>query len=175
MSVDEVLDRLTSIGHVVITGGEPMLFDAIEPLAAGCRERGKHLTIETAGAIYRDLACDLMSISPKLRNSTPSNDPVWAERHEKTRLQPEVLRRLVSSYEHQVKFVVTEPSDIDEIESILSLMGDVDPSRVMLMPEGRDSEQLWQRARELVPIAMERNWRIAPRLQIDLFGDTKGT
>lgn len=175
MSVEEILDRLTSIGHVVITGGEPMLFDAIEPLAAGCRDRGKHVTIETAGTIYRDLACDLMSISPKLRNSIPSNDPFWAERHEKTRLQPEVLRKLVTGFEYQLKFVVIGPGDIDEIESILSLMGDAEPSRVMLMPEGRDSEQLWQRARELVPIAMERNWRIAPRLQIDLFGDTKGT
>jgi 7-carboxy-7-deazaguanine synthase len=43
------------------------------------------------------------------------------------------------------------------------------------MPEGRDAEKLWQTARLLVPEVMKRNWRLAPRLQIDLFGDTKGT
>ena len=58
------------VKHVVLTGGEPMLFAELVPLAAELR-RGLHITIETAGTLYLPLECDLMSISPKLSNSTP--------------------------------------------------------------------------------------------------------
>ena len=32
---------------------------------------GRHITIETAGTLYLPIDCDLMSISPKMSNSTP--------------------------------------------------------------------------------------------------------
>ena len=57
--------------HVVLTGGEPMLFAELIPLAAVLRAPDKHITIETAGTLYLPVECDLMSISPKLSNSTP--------------------------------------------------------------------------------------------------------
>jgi 7-carboxy-7-deazaguanine synthase len=62
--------------HLVLTGGEPMLFAELVPLAAQLRQRGWHITIETAGTLYLPVACDLMSISPKLSNSSP---PLLAE------------------------------------------------------------------------------------------------
>ena len=58
--------------HVVLTGGEPLLFSELIPLCGGLRTRGRHITIETAGTLYLPLECDLLSISPKLANSTPS-------------------------------------------------------------------------------------------------------
>src|ERR1041385_3032334 len=57
--------------HVVVTGGEPMTIDDIVPLTHALQNSGLHVTIETAGTVYRPVACDLMSISPKLANSTP--------------------------------------------------------------------------------------------------------
>ena len=116
-----------------------------------------------------------MSISPKLRNSVPLENPEWADRHESLRLNISVLRQLVATYTYQLKFVVSQPEDIAEIEDVISQIGDVEASRVLLMPEGRDSGALWEKARTLVPEVIKRNWRLAPRLQIDLFGDTKGT
>src|SRR5687768_3452828 len=72
MSIDELLEKVRpTISHVVLTGGEPMLFDPIEELARRLKERGHIITIETAGTVYRELPCDLMSISPKLTHSTP--------------------------------------------------------------------------------------------------------
>ena len=53
------------VRHVVLTGGEPMLFAELIPLTAALRNRGWHITIETAGTLYLPVACDLMSISPK--------------------------------------------------------------------------------------------------------------
>ena len=73
LSVDEILAQVErhDCRHVVITGGEPMLFAELIPLTAALRAAGRHITIETAGTLYLPVQCDLMSISPKLANSTP--------------------------------------------------------------------------------------------------------
>jgi 7-carboxy-7-deazaguanine synthase len=177
-TVAEIVYRVLEGGldHVVLTGGEPMLFDAIVPLAEGLKALGKTITVETAGTIDRDLPCDLMSISPKLAHSTP-DDPTWRERHESTRFNPVVLKSLISKYPFQLKFVVNpdDEAGLCEIDAMLAEIGTIPATNVMLMPEGRNAAELWEKSRALVPIAMSRNWRLAPRLQIDLFGDTKGT
>lgn len=177
VEVSQIVQEIESVGisHVVLTGGEPMIFDGAGDLCGELRAAGKHITIETAGTVFREWECDLMSISPKLSHSTPIDDPNWASRHEATRLNFEALSSLIESYECQLKFVVAQSSDIQEIQEILAQLPLVSPDRICLMPEGRDSNILWQRAKELVPIAMEHGWRIAPRIQIDLFGDTRGT
>src|SRR5580658_9309175 len=43
------------------------------------RERGMHVTIETAGTVFAPVECDLMSISPKLSNSMPEG--VFQKQH----------------------------------------------------------------------------------------------
>jgi 7-carboxy-7-deazaguanine synthase len=178
MSLEKIVSMVqdADLNHVVLTGGEPMLFDAIVPLAEQLKALGKTITIETAGTVDQDLPCDLMSISPKLAHSTP-DDPQWRERHDVTRYQPEVLRSLIRKYPYQLKFVLNpdDPAGLIEIENMLADLGSIPAGKVMLMPEGRDSQELWRKARALVPIALQRNWRLAPRLQIDLFGDTRAT
>ncbi len=73
-SVEEVLRQVEKhdCRHVVVTGGEPMLFSELIPLSRQLRAAGRHITIETAGTLYLPVECDLMSISPKLGNSTPA-------------------------------------------------------------------------------------------------------
>ena len=179
MTIDEIVDQVTqqNLSHVVLTGGEPMLFDPIIELTNRLKQLGKIITIETAGTIYRDLDCDLMSISPKLAHSTPLGNQDWERRHEELRLQPETLRKLTSNYLFQLKFVVANGNEqeIKEIETLLATIGPIPPNKVLLMPEGRDQATLWAKAKLLIPVVSQRNWRLAPRLQIDLFGDTRGT
>jgi 7-carboxy-7-deazaguanine synthase len=57
--------------HIILTGGEPMLFAELIPLCTALHNAGWHITIETSGTLYLPVVCDLMSISPKLSNSTP--------------------------------------------------------------------------------------------------------
>ncbi|HUB33862.1 MAG TPA: 7-carboxy-7-deazaguanine synthase QueE, partial [Bryobacteraceae bacterium] len=52
--------------HAVVTGGEPMIQPEIIPLTEQLRAAGLHITVETAGTVFQPVACDLMSISPKL-------------------------------------------------------------------------------------------------------------
>lgn len=160
---------------MVVTGGEPMAFEPIEELCEQLRANGHTITIETAGTVMRAVACDLMSISPKLKNSTPDEQSGWADRHEATRYRPEVVRALMDRYAYQLKFVVSSPGDLQEIDALLSAVGPFDPDRVLLMPEGTDSVTIHARGRELVPICIERGWKLATRLHIDLFGNVKGT
>ena len=159
LTVAEIVNMVTKEGmnHVVLTGGEPMLFDPIEILAKELKALGHTITIETAGTIHRSLPCDLISISPKLANSTPREDLTWKDRHEATRINISAIQALISSYPYQLKFVVNpdEGDDLTEIESLLAQLHGVDSTRVLLMPEGTDSETLHRRARMLVKPVMD--------------------
>lgn len=163
--------------HVVLTGGEPMLFAELVPLSQELRRRQFHITIETAGTRYLPVDCDLMSISPKLSNSTPFADehPQWPARHERRRRAPQVLRRLVAEYAYQIKFVVDSPGDCQEAERYLADFPEIDPCRVMFMPQGTDQAKLQATAQWLVPYCQEHGWRFCPRRQIEWFGYARGT
>lgn len=166
--------------HVVLTGGEPMLFEGMVPLTAQLREYGRVITIETAGTVFRELDCDLMSISPKLANSTPPPDTPgrWAERHERTRLDLAPAQQLLRRYPCQVKFVIDpDPGlqDFEEAQRWLDQVGPVDPDRVLVMAEGTDLDTLARRERMLVQPCLERGWRLLPRFHVSLFGHTRGT
>ena len=177
LTVSEIVTRVSeqSTGYVVVTGGEPMIAPEIVVLTRELRARGQHITIETAGTVYAGVECDLMSISPKLANSTPHDvdGGRWARQHDRLRIQPDVLERLMSQYPYQLKFVVTSPADMDEINGLVEQLR-AERSRVLLMPEGRDAETLRERGRWIAEIAKQTGYRMSPRLHVDLWGDRRG-
>ena len=177
MSVAEVLAEVRShpSAHVVVTGGEPMIQPALVELTNALHDSGLHITIETAGTAWAPVACDLMSISPKLANSTPLDREGgrWAAMHERLRHQPDVLRRLMAEYPYQLKFVIAAPEDMEEVERLIGEVN-ADRSRVVLMPEGIDVETLTERGRWLVEICKERGYRFSPRLHVMLWGNQRG-
>lgn len=180
LSVDEIMKKIKvfSCHHVVLTGGEPLVAPELPALAMLLRREGYHITIETAGTIVPSgIACDLASLSPKLKNSTPefSLAGAWKEKHEATRYQPEILRAWIRDYHVQLKFVVTSENDLPEIEAILQDLGPVPGDRILLMPEGTQVEVLRERAPLIAKLCLERGFRFAPRLQIELYGNKRGT
>ncbi|MGE5645124.1 MAG: 7-carboxy-7-deazaguanine synthase QueE [Acidobacteriota bacterium] len=176
-SLDTILEevRRYPARHVVVTGGEPMIAPGLVELTGQLRDAGLHITIETAGTVFHPAACDLMSISPKLANSTPveREGGRWAARHDRLRIQPDVLKRLVSDYEYQLKFVVARPEDLAEIHTIVELTGAA-REKVILMPEGCDPASLRDRSLWLVEIAKREGMRFSPRLHVDLYGNRRG-
>lgn len=177
--VDDLRDSPPSSGvrHVVLTGGEPMLFAELVPLAAGLRAQGWHITIETAGTLYLPVTCDLMSISPKLSNSTPPPhwNPRWTRRHTLNRHAPAVIRQLAARYDCQWKFVIDGVEDCGEVETYLAEFPEIERSRVMLMPQGVDVEVLAAKAAWLEPYCANRGFQFCPRRQIEWFGAGRGT
>ena len=172
-SLDQIAAKVAEYQapYVVLTGGEPMIAPGISELTRLLRRPGVHLTIETAGTVFQEVACDLMSISPKLTNSTPEG--VFRAQHERLRFQPEVLSRLMTTYEYQLKFVIADPGDMDEVQSMVKHLG-ADPRRVILMPEGRNVEILRARGLWLAEICKQAGYRFSPRLHVDLWGDRRG-
>jgi 7-carboxy-7-deazaguanine synthase len=182
MSEEDIIRAVFAFpgSHVVVTGGEPMLAPGLPALLLRLRQERKLLTIETAGTLPPNgLPCDLASISPKLANSTPAESaagPGWVARHQNLRRQPAVIRQWIDSYDYQLKFVVREESDLDEIDDLLRAIGrPIQPDRVLLMPEGTDTATLDARARWLVDICKRTGYRFCHRLHVHLFGHTRGT
>lgn len=181
MSVDELVAAVaaTPARHAVLTGGEPMIARDLPALAAALRLAGMHITIETAATVAPDgVACDLASLSPKLANSRPDDrlPAAWRERHEATRLRPDVIRSWIDGYDVQLKFVVASPADLDEIDALLAEVGrDVPAHKILLMPEATTLERMRERSAWLGEVCKARGHRYAHRLHIELYGNKRGT
>ena len=179
-SIDELIAEIDRhpTEHVVLTGGEPMIAAGIRELAAELKLLGYHITIETAGTVAPEgIACDLASLSPKLLNSAPNavEHAVWHKRHEATRWQPDVIRQWIERYPYQFKFVVSSPTDVDELEGMLKKLGrEIPRHQVLLMPEARTLDTMRQRAVWLPELCKARGYRYAHRLHIELWGNKRG-
>jgi 7-carboxy-7-deazaguanine synthase len=173
LGIDEILDRAAAFPaarHVVLTGGEPMIAPGVAELSQRFREREMHITIETAGTVFAPVACDLMSISPKLSNSTPEG--VFRAQHERLRQQPDVLLRLMAGYDYQLKFVIAREADIDEVCTLVSLLK-APAGKVILMPEGIRADILRERGVWLAELCKQHGFRFSPRLHVDLYGNRR--
>jgi 7-carboxy-7-deazaguanine synthase len=208
LSVPEILDRIESVfphssderpafrrglayggratSHecrfVVITGGEPMVNPQLPQLAAELSKRGRHITIETAGiAFVENLACDLMSISPKLSNSGQKKvpDTFFA------------VRQLIEHYPYQLKFVVDSPDDLPEIQDAIEQIGNVIPDsprsprgeaegfaveagRIMLMPQAKTRDELIAKSPMVAELCKQAGYTFCNRLQILLYNGVRG-
>lgn len=177
ISVDEAFAKISSFGvkHVVITGGEPFIQQ--EPLTELCQklhDTGHHITIETNATVFVPVKADLISMSPKLANSTPEGDPTWTTRHERKRIEPAVIRQFLDNYDCQVKFVVDVPPDLDEIEKLVEEVG-IPKETIVLMPQGLTEDVVNEKQLWLAELCKTHGYRYSPRLHINIWGDKRGT
>jgi 7-carboxy-7-deazaguanine synthase len=167
-----------SSGHVVLTGGEPLIMPDIGELCDALKARGHHLTIETAATVYKPLRLDLASLSPKLANSTPvdRDGGRFAAAHERQRMNVPVIQAFIdSSPEFQLKFVVSAEADLLEIRTVLAQLKGWRGEDVLLMPEGTDAQALDERAGWVSEICKRERFRYCPRLHVALYGNRRGT
>lgn len=172
LTLDEadVAARIAALGQtrLVITGGEPLLQ---APALARLLDLLPDMTVEvetngtTRASPALGIRIDQFNVSPKLAHS--GNPAELA-------LLPERLDAYATDPRAWFKFVIAEPSDVDEV---LALQGRYRfrPGHVFLMPEGTDSETLRAREKWLAPLCVEHGFRMSDRLHIHLFGDTRGT
>ena len=154
--------------RLVITGGEPLLqapaLARLIPLLPPMR-----IEIETNGTVAPPPALDALihqyNVSPKLAHS--GNPAALA-------LIPQRLAMWAADPRASFKFVIAAPDDLAEVLALQQTHA-IPPSRIWLMPEGRDSESLRARARWLAQICSEHEFNLSDRLHIHLYGDTRGT
>lgn len=145
---------------------------------------------------------DLFSISPKLSSSVPhaahlvdtgiAYSEKWANTHERLRINIDAIQGFIDQvyygdqvveqdynlrstrYDFQLKFVVSCPEDIVEIErDFLSKLKGVKPDDVVLMPEGVTAEDLMSKTKWVSEAALARGWRFTPRLHVMMFGKNR--
>ena len=170
LDTDEVAAIINDLGQrrLVITGGEPLL-------------QGKELAelldllpdmmveIETNGTIepHADLDpfVDQYNVSPKLAHSGNPAALAW---------RPALLDHWAAEPRATFKFVIATSTDVAQVRE-LAAHHHIPPDKIILMPEGIDSETLRSRLEWLAPMCMESGYRLGDRLHIHLFGDTRGT
>ncbi|HSW02481.1 MAG TPA: 7-carboxy-7-deazaguanine synthase QueE [Sedimentisphaerales bacterium] len=171
-----IVERISQwpCSHVVLTGGEPLVGEdlvvrlGIVGLTHCLKALGKHITIETAGTLFvPDLACDLMSISPKLGSSASLSN------HRIVRPDPTVLSRLLATYPYQLKFVIESPGDIDEVQGLIGSLGPIDPACVLLLPQARTRDQLLASSPMVAELCRKTGFRFCDRLHIWLWSDER--
>lgn len=175
-TAEQVTEKVESYrtSHIVITGGEPMTNAELPDLLNALTGLGLHISIETSGIKFvPDLPCDLMSISPKLANSTPA-EPDLATAHEKMRFDLSALQQLTDNYRYQLKFVVDNPDDIDQIEECLVNLKNVNRGNVFLMPQAERLDEYLAKSKMTAELCKQTGLRFSPRLQVLLWDNERG-
>ena len=174
LSVQDLAGRVLDddCRHVVLTGGEPLLVPGVVPLTRALQDAGRHVTVETAGTVFRPVAADLISLSPKLANSTPGGR--WKGRHEARRDAPAVVRRLLTDYDYQLKFVVEGEGDLPEVDRWLAAHPPASKARTFLMPQARTADEYAALAPRVAALAKGHGSRFGPRLHVAKWGDRRG-
>ncbi|OHB54316.1 MAG: hypothetical protein A2Y07_02605 [Planctomycetes bacterium GWF2_50_10] len=176
MDVEQIVLQVSNFDtdFLVVTGGEPMANPHLTMLLTALARENKHITVETAGlAFIPDLPVDLMSISPKLSNSLPS-DPTLAAAHNASRLNIKAIRQLTAAYPYQLKFVVEDESDMAEIDEIVAQVPKLRAENILLMPQASKQEALVAKSAKIAKLAVSRGFGFSPRLHILLWGNQKG-
>ncbi|MDQ7089758.1 MAG: 7-carboxy-7-deazaguanine synthase QueE [Methylococcales bacterium] len=177
ITVAKAFDEITQFGveHVVITGGEPFLQG--KELAKLCEmlfAKGHYITIETNATIFVPVKAHLISMSPKLSNSTPLNDERLQKRHERDRLKQKIIHSFLDNYECQTKFVIQDSEDIQEVQYLVEQVP-IPKETVVLMPQGIEEAEVNERQKWLAELCKEAGYRYSPRLHLNIWGSKRGT
>jgi len=144
LSVKDLINKISKYNckNVVITGGEPLIHQEVVMLTNALKKEGYFITIETNATIIKNVNCDLISMSPKLLHSVL--DSATKHRvHEKI-IKIDTLKYYIKHYNYQIKFVVEREKNFDEIENILSKVGNYDRSKILIMPLASSRKQLFK-------------------------------
>ena len=170
LSEEDAATRIAALGkpRLVITGGEPLLqAPALARMLALLP--GMAIEIETNGTVAPPPALDALvhqyNVSPKLAHSGNPADLA---------LIPERLAHWAAEPRAFLKFVIAEPSDVDEVLGLASQFA-IPRERIYLMAEGTDPATLAAREHWLAQLCLDRNLTLSKRLNIELYGDERGT
>ncbi|UPT77751.1 7-carboxy-7-deazaguanine synthase QueE [Sulfurovum sp. XGS-02] len=177
--IERLQNEFTAIGyqpHVVITGGEPLMYHSDKVFYAVIEwlvSEGIEVTFETNGTIEIDFetypayrSC-IFALSLKLANS---GEP------EEKRIVPQALRSIRDhAKESFLKFTIdadlVNTSAEDEIASIRKILPDLP---VYCMPVGESRDSIWKNDKAVFEFCMKHNFRYSDRLHIRVFDTTQG-
>jgi 7-carboxy-7-deazaguanine synthase len=170
----EVIEQVPNAPLVVVTGGEPLLYQHTEGLNTliDALVYKRRIEIETNGTIapgptllrWQNIT---FNVSPKLAG--PISDD---ERHR--RLVPAALAAcaaLARESRARFKFVCAEPADLDAAAALCTEYR-IPARQVWIMPAGTDPGTVLDRARRLADGCLARGYNLSLRQHVLLWPDT---
>jgi 7-carboxy-7-deazaguanine synthase len=184
--VHEFFEKHPHIHHTMITGGGPTLHaKMLQKLCEIAKKHYQHITIETEGSEFVSTMGDLISLSPKLSNSTPRPGTTMPftgkivtegdmKKHEKWRTNYEAMKQLIEHHpDYQLKPVISSEEDLEEVKELQKILN-VPNDMVYLMPEGLERHQLNERRKWLTELCVREGYNFTDRLHIITYGDERG-
>lgn len=166
------LDHFRQGAHLIITGGEPLLYhDDVLAFIRFLRADFPDLVveIETNGTFCPSSALrevvSQFNVSPKLANSGMSKEK---------RLDAESLACFSKLETAIFKCVVSQPSDIIELQNDIIAPYNVDPKKIYVMPAASTREELESESVWVVKEALRFGYRYSSRLQLLIWDKTVG-
>ena len=175
-SLQSEFEKIGYKPHVVITGGEPLMYHndkVFYTIISWLVKEGIHITFETNGTVEIDFEkypaykeCTF-ALSLKLANS---GEPV------SKRIVPQALHKIKTyAKEAFLKFTIdkklAETTAIDEIDKIREILPELD---VFCMPVGESRDTIWHNDKAVFTFCMKHNFRYSDRLHIRVFDTTQG-
>jgi 7-carboxy-7-deazaguanine synthase len=163
-NIIEIYKNNPHIKEMMLTGGSPTMHpDLVNELTHFCFKNSIIMTIETEGShfIETDYPIDLISLSPKFRNSIPKLgiltpqgkevDQKMIDQHNKFRLNKDTILKTITTYNYHYKPVWDGTEEtLAEIEAFRVEM-DIPKHKTWVMPAGDTREELIK----MYPIVME--------------------
>jgi 7-carboxy-7-deazaguanine synthase len=171
VSLQSVAQQLSEApaGHVVVTGGEPLLQQRALAKVLERVPRELFIEIETNGTrvpLPSLLArVNQWNVSPKLASAGDS---------EALRIRPDALIALRDSGRAYLKLVVKSEQDRDEAEALRERFGFA-RERTLLMPEAATADELHARSPVVAAWSQALSVRFSSRLHVTLWGGRRGT
>jgi len=175
-ALEHSFEEIGYLPHVVITGGEPLMYHADKVFYAVIEwliSQNIHVTFETNGTIEIDFesfpaykSC-IFALSLKLQNS--------GEPRQK-RIRPQALKNIQTHTKDSfLKFTIdtalVETTAIDEINEIREILPELD---VYCMPVGESRDTIWRNDRAVFEFCMKHHFCYSDRLHIRVFDMTQG-
>lgn len=169
-TLESVVEQLRGApsGHVVVTGGEPLLQ---QRALAKIFERVQHdlfIEIETNGT-----RVPLPSLRARVNQWNVSPKLASAGDAEALRIRPEALTALRDTGRAYLKLVVRTEQDRGEAEALRERFG-FERERTLLMPEAATRQELDQRSPEVATWSQQLSVRFSSRLHVALWGGRRG-
>lgn len=177
LTIDQIVGQITENiqlpkgGHVVITGGEPLLQQTkLLVLLKELKKLGYKIELETNGTVkvrndefYKYV--DFFNCSPKLSNAGMSLDKT---------IKNDVIQQIKKHSKNYIfKFVINDESDLTEVENIM-IANKIKKDKIYIMPEGQTRDEHYKNLVTLADKIIAKGFNLSTRLHVLIWGNQRG-